>query len=304
MAGTRPQLLLPSQCTWRRQLQAPGSVVVSPGDVVQPDTIVAEGQAGVQPLVVELGEAQPIVLAGQEVQAGEMLARRKKMLGRDREIVAPAAGKVLLLDAGELLLQPPPVTVKLDAQLPGIIAAVRPAWGADVEGCFGLLRGCASWGPNLFGRLGEDLAIVAEPLTAVQLAALAGQGIKAVIAPSWEHEPARPAPDGPAVFLTEPLPGRPMAPPIAEALQRHKGQPVALRLGREPLLGFTADQAADQQCFGAGSWVRSAEGHAGRLVGVGEAPRFFPSGLRATPAEVDFGDSTETLPIDSLEWIA
>jgi hypothetical protein len=50
--------------------------------------------------------------------------------------------------------------------------------------------------------------------------------------------------------------------------------------------------------------VRSADGRAGRLVAIAQAPRFFASGLRAAPADVDFGDRTETVPVDSLEWIA
>ena len=95
-----------------------------------------------------------------------------------------------------------------------------------------------------------------------------------------------------------------MAAPIAEMLRRHIGRPVALRLGPEPALAFSAEEGSEPQCFGPGSWVRAAGDLTGRLVKICDAPRFFESGLRAIPAEVDFGDRTQILALDSLDWIA
>jgi hypothetical protein len=256
--------------------------------------------------VVDLAQAQPLVAEGQEVQSGEVVARRKKLIGSGEEVQAPISGKVLLVTEGELLLQPPPLAVMLEAQLPGAIAAVRNGWGADVEGCFGLLRGWGSWGPDEHGVLGEDVAVATEPLTTSSLQALSTQNLRAIIAASWGED--APPPDAltdiPSVLFTEPLQGRPMATPIAEALQAHKGQPVALELGRQPRLAFASEKPAAGQGFGPEAWVRTADGQAGRLVRVGERPRFFASGLRGRPADVDLGDRTETLPLDSLEWIA
>jgi len=244
------------------------------------------------------------VLAGQDVQAGEVLARRKRGLGKAQEVQAAVAGNILLVQDGELLLQPPPLTMALEAQLPGVIAAVRGAWGADVEGCFGLLRGATGWGSSCKGVLGEDVAVVPEPLTASRLKALAGHGVRAVIAPSWAEQLLHKPRGGIAILLTESLRGREMAPPIAEMLRQHMGRPVALRLGSEPAVAFAAEETAGPQCFGPNSWIRAGDGRAGRLVIVGEAPRFFESGIRAIPAEVDFGDRTEILALDSLDWIA
>jgi hypothetical protein len=282
-------------------------VLVSPGATVQADTPVAEGQVTPAPVVVELGQAQAVVAAGQEVQAGEVVARRKKLLGSGQEVRASVAGKVLLIAEGELLLQPPPLASSLEAQLPGVVASVRAGWGVDVEGCFALLRGWGSLGASQHGTLGDAIAVASEPLTTSRLQALTSKGIRAVIAPSWaEGEIPSPhvVPDGPAIFLTEPMPGRPMAAPIAEALQRHLGQPVALSLGPRPLLGFASNSEDDAQCFGPGAWVRTADGRTGRLTDIGQAARFFASGLRGVPAVVDLGDHTETLPLDSLDWIA
>lgn len=282
-------------------------MLVSPGDNLRADTVVAEGQAPAPPVVVELGQAQTLVEPGHEVQAGDVVARRKKLLGSGQQVQAPVAGKVLLVREHELLLQPPPLTVSLQAQLPGVVAAIRAGWGVDVEGCYGLLRGWSGLGANRHGILGDSIVVVPDPLTIGRLQALASQGLAAVIGPSWangEGPPADAVPDGLAVFLTEPMPGHPMAAPIAHALQRHLGQPVALVLGPQPLLGFVSNSEDEGQCFGPGAWVRTADGRTGRLAGIGAAPRFFASGLRAVPAEVEFGDSSETLALDSLDWVA
>lgn len=303
----KPQLQLPAKRVWRSQLPFEGRVVAEPGAAVEAGTIVAEGQAPGLPVVVDLGQAQAVVAAGQEVRAGEVIAKRKKMLGSGQEVQAPVAGKVLLVAEGELLLQPPALAVSLEAQLPGVVAAVRAGWGIDVEGCFGLLRGWGGFGASCRGLLGDAVAVVPEPLTTGRLQALAAQGVRAVIGPSWaegESPSANVVPDAPAIFLTEPMPGRPMSAPIAETLRRHLGQPVALSLGSQPLLGFASNSADEGQCFGPGAWVRTADGRTGRLASIGLAPRFFPSGLRGVPAVVDLGDSTETLPLDSLDWIA
>ncbi|MBV8085960.1 MAG: hypothetical protein JO247_14220 [Chloroflexi bacterium] len=296
-----PQLRLPRTSQWRRLLPAEGSVLVPPGAAVEPDSIVAEGKAPVPPVAIDLGQAKSLVEVGQDIQAGDLLARRKKMLGRGAEVHAPVAGKIVRQVGTELLLAPPPRTVQLPAQLPGTIAAVRNGWGVDVEGCFALVRGCWTTGGELHGVLGEDIAIVVEPLLAARLESMLGQGIRGVIGPSWAGAAsASPLP----LFLTEPAPGTPMATPIAQALQQHLGARAAIQAGPRPLMGIFVKDHGQQQRFGPGAWVRAADGRAGRLVSQGDKPRFFASGVRTLPAEVDFGDKTELLPLDSLEWIA
>jgi len=299
----RPQLELPRSRVWRRGLAAEGRVLVAPGEAVSPETIVAETVLGARPLVVDLGPGRAVVVEGQEVQAGDVLARRKRAFAPALEVRAPAGGKVLLIEGRELLLQPPAAAVRLEAQLPGCIAAVRTGWGADVEGCFGLLRGHGGWGASCWGRLGEDIVVSPEPLSQGLFHALASHGVRAIIAPSWENEPGGLA-SGTSVFLTEPVRGRAMAPPIAEALRDHAGQLVALDLRESPLLAFLSPGPRGMQCFGSGSWVRTGDGRAGRLASAGRRQRYFESGVIAVPAEVDFGDHVETLALDSLEWVA
>jgi len=268
---------------------------------------VAEAEVPVPPLVIELAQAQALVRPGQDVHAGVIVAQRKKLLGRGDELRAPVAGRVVKVTESEVLLQPPPLVSTLLAQLPGSVAAVRAGWGADVEGCFGILHGWGGMEGGEQGRLGEEIAISVEPLTIGQVQALASQGARAVVAPSWADDPApSPWPDGERlpILLTERLPGRPMATPIAEALKRHLGRPAGLEGGPSPRLAFAGEAGEGSQCLGLGAWVRTADGHTGRLTTIGQRTRFFPSGMRAVPAEVDLGNRTETLALDSLEWIA
>jgi hypothetical protein len=297
-----PQLRLPGRALWRRELPAEGTVTVVPGTLVEPDTVIAEGSTTVPPVVIELGQARPLVLSGQVVKAGEAVARRKKVLGRGDDVQTPVDGTVVRIMDAELLLSPPARVVQLTAQLPGTVAAVHAGWGVDIEGNFGLLRGFfATYVAELTGILGDSVAIVAEPLLATRLESLAGQGVRAVIGPSWAGAAqSSPVP----LFLTEPAAGTPMATPLAEALQRHLGARVALQAWPEPLLAFASAEVSQPQCFGPDAWVRTADGRAGRLVSVGESLRFFASGVRALGAEVDLGDQTAQLPLDSLEWIA
>ncbi|GEM_PF-3059520 len=302
----QPQLLLPARRVWRRGLPFPCRVLVGPGAQVRPETSVVEGSLDAAPMVVEIGQAELLVDVGRSVAAGAVIARRKKLLGRGEEILSPMAGTVLQHAGAVIIMQPPPQDVRLQAQLPGSIAAVRSASGIDLEGHFGLLYAYGGAGAEAYGVLGEDLAVVAEPLTAERLNALHAQGVHAVVAPSWSAAEAPPVQPGLSYLLTEPVHGLSMAAPVAQALQQHRGQPAAIQFGHRPALAYLGldGEQPPPQVWGSGSWVRASDGRTGRLLSIADRPRFFPSGLRAKAAEVDFGDATESLAVDSLEWVA
>lgn len=303
----RPQLQLPKVTIWQRELPAEARILVSPGAPVQPDSALAEGQTPVAPIVIDLSNARALIGPGQSVHAGVVIAERKKLLGHADEIRAPVAGKVLRVSDTELLLQPPPLASTVQAHLPGTVAAVHGTSAIDLEGCYCMLRGRGQLTASIEGQLGEQLAIAVEPLTVTQWQALASQGMRAVIAASWADDPEPKSwlnTGGPPVFLTESRSGKPMAPPIAQALQAHLGQPASIEPGKPPVLVFASAAAAGTQCFGPGSWVRTSSGRTGKIKAIGQQPRFFPSGLRATAAEVDLGDSVEWIALDSLDWVA
>ncbi|MDE3076730.1 MAG: hypothetical protein KGJ86_15030 [Chloroflexota bacterium] len=298
----RPQFVLPGRTNWRRELRWPGQVLVAPGDRLEPETEVAAGLAPAPLRIVALGRAQPVVRAGQPVAAGGLLARRKPFLRRAIEVASPVGGTVRAHTDGQLVIAPSALAVRLPAQLPGIVSATHERWGVDVEGDFGLVYGTDGAGPEVHGQLGEDIAVFVDPVTPQMLQAALGQGIRALVAPSL----TAPAAPSVACLLTEKEPGRPMAPPIAEALLAHVGSPAAIQFGACPVLGFASNgpPAAQQQQFGLGSWVRLADGRVARLLEVEPAARAFPSGVRAVAANVDLGDGTEAVALDSLEWVA
>ncbi|MBV8085854.1 MAG: hypothetical protein JO247_13675 [Chloroflexi bacterium] len=301
-----PQLRLSARAIWRRELARRGSVLVQPGDPVEPDTVVAECRQPVAPVLVEIGRAELLVQPGNSVRGGEPVAQRKKLIGKGDLIQAPVAGTVVSQEGEELLLQPPPLAARLEAQLPGVVAAVQAGYGLDIAGAFGALRGWSGGGAGAYGKLGDEIAVEPEPLSVDRVRSLAAQGIKAVVAASWTAGTVVPETLPLTWLLTEPEPGTPMAPPLADALRGRLGAPAAIQVGLHAWLGFTLDGSAplDDRQFGEGSWVRVASGRAGKLRRVASAPRYFVSGLRELAADVDLGDRTETVPFDSLEWIA
>lgn len=303
----KPRLQLPKVTVWQRDLPAEARILISPGASVQPDSALAECQTAVAPIVIDLSNARALIEPGQSVHAGVVVAERKKLLGHGDEIRSPVAGTVVRVTDAELLLQPPPLTSTVAAHLPGSVAAVRGTSGIDLEGCYAILRGRGQLTGSIHGHLGEQLAIVVEPLTITQWQALGGQGMQAVIAPSWADDPEPKSwldSDGPPVFLTEPRSGQPMAPPIAQVLQAHLGQPASIQPGSPPRVAFASASASEPQRFGPGSWVRLADGRNGKIKAIGAQPRFFPSGLHAAGAQVDLGDSVEWTALDSLDWVA
>jgi len=282
-------------------------MLVQPGERVEPDTIVAESRQPVAPVLVEIGRAELLVQLGSPVRGGEPLAQRKKLIGRGDFIQAPVAGTLVSRQVDALLLQPSPLTLRLEAQLPGVVASVQPPWGVDVAGAFGLLRGTSGGGPGAYGKLGEEIAVEPEPVSVDRVRSLAAQGIRAVVAASWTAGTLMPDSLPLTWLLTESEQGTPMAPPLAEALRSRLGRAAAIQLGLQPWLGFALDGSsgdASEPSFGGGSWVRTPSGAAAKLVGVSAAPRYFASGVPALTAEVDLGDRTDTVPFDGLEWIA
>ncbi|MBV9120864.1 MAG: hypothetical protein JOZ39_09150 [Chloroflexi bacterium] len=303
---TQPQIRLPGQALWRRQLPAKGKLCVELGNHVDPDTIVAEALRTSPPVVIDIERAQVLVEAGQDVAAGAVIARRRRLLGRGEDIQAPVAGRVLQCAGDVLLLQPPPLSIRIEAQLPGCVAAIHEGAAIDIEGHFGLITPHQAVGPSCYGVLGEDIAVAPEPLSGGRLQAFVKQGVRAVVGPSLAGLDQDSFAPGITCICTEPFPGLAMAAPIATLLRDLKGARAAIQTGRQPVLALALPDGGNgtQSAFGPGAWVRLANGTTGRLTSIAQSPRFFESGLRAVPAEVELGDHTELAPIDSLEWIA
>ncbi len=303
-----PQLARLRRTVWHRELRWPGEVLVAPGDSVEGSTALASGRLPAWPVLVPLGQIPPVVHVGDRVVRGQILARRKPLIGRAVDVRATSAGTVRDFVEGYALIAPSAeagAVSSLAAQLPGTVAAVYAHWGADIEGYFGLVRGTSGGGPEFHGRLGEDIGVYVDPMTPNMVAAAVAQGVRAVIAPRFTAPPGRPL----TYVLTERAGDGAMAPPLAEVLLRHLGQAAAIEFTDCPSLAFVGIESPEQarpaeERFGVGSWVRLIDGRVGRLVGVDSRPRMLPSEIRAVTAEIDLGDATEVEALESLEWVA
>lgn len=145
-----------------RMLKVPGEVLVDLNQPVEPTTVVAQGErpggvrvidlAGVLGIAPQRVERALLVEAGQEVTAGQPLARARRFFG-SREVTAPEAGTVLAVDdRGHLLLGTAAEEIELISGLRGTVANVLPRFGVVVEGSVGLIQGC--WGNGGDARFG------------------------------------------------------------------------------------------------------------------------------------------------------
>jgi len=168
----------------QRLLPLAGEVRVRVGQRVQPaDVVAVAAQPGaVVPVNVAhnlalMPEEVPGVLVkqvGEDVQAGEALARTKGLFGLLRtECLAPCDGKVVSVSArtGQVLIEAPPEPVHVCAFIAGEIEAVVPDYGAVVKTNGTLLQGIFGVGGECWGELVLALADPETVLTAQQIQA-------------------------------------------------------------------------------------------------------------------------------------
>ena len=155
-----PGLTVSSHTTIKkvRRLPLKGDVLVSVGEVVGPDTIVARAllpgimqtlkvasHLGVEPADVP---AALLVKVGDSVQKGDIIARTKGLWGMFKsEAKSTASGVVELVSpvTGNVGVREAPSPVQISAYVPGVIKEVLPgegvvveATGAFVQGIFGI----------------------------------------------------------------------------------------------------------------------------------------------------------------------
>lgn len=136
-----------------RELQGTGQVLASQGSEVEPADIIAETQESGEIHVLDAARALGVaprkvegmlaVAIGEQVSAGQLLARRGGLLRRS--LHAPADGILSLLDErGFLLIQSLPRRRQLQALMRGTVVAVAPGESVTIEGAGALLQG--AWG--------------------------------------------------------------------------------------------------------------------------------------------------------------
>jgi hypothetical protein len=154
----------------RRLLPSTGEVLVHVGDVVQAQDVVArgalEGQLCAIDLVDALGvsvqaaERHVMVEEGQHVAVGTLLAQKKRLWLRSKQVRAPFSGSVQALIEGRLFLRQEPQPFLLQAHIPGEVVEHYPQRGAAICTTGAWVRGV--WGCGTEQR-GVLAVVVGDP---------------------------------------------------------------------------------------------------------------------------------------------
>lgn len=175
----------------RRLLPAAGEVLVSLGDQVQPEQVVARGHLPGQTIVMDLAWALKTdpqraaralrVQIGQEVTPDTVLASRWRGL-RQARARPPESGVVTGLHEGCLLMQPSPRLLALTASLPGEVVEVFPQRGVAIRTGGSLVRGAWGVGGERAGTLvavseSPDAAVAWQQITLAQRGAILVAGV-------------------------------------------------------------------------------------------------------------------------------
>ena len=138
----------------RRLLPVPGEVLVRVGDRVRPSDVVAQAEIEGELLALDVARALGIgvgrasrcisVTEGQAIWPSTVLAHTRRFGIRRREVTAPFAGVVQVVDEGHVLLRRNPRMFSLRAYVPGEVIEECPHRGVTVRAVGSLVRGI--WG--------------------------------------------------------------------------------------------------------------------------------------------------------------
>ena len=144
-----------------RVLPVKGEVLVRAGQKVRSNDVIATANMAPQhkllnvarALNVEETEARRFIerKVGDEVEEGDVLAARKG-LGR-RTLRAPAAGVIVLIAGGQIMLRLKTEPFELRAGLPGTVANLLPDRGAEIQSVGALVQGFWGNGKSDFGLM-------------------------------------------------------------------------------------------------------------------------------------------------------
>jgi len=148
-----------------RMLPAPGEILVRAGDRVEPMQVVARtnlpGDFRILPVARLLGvpvqqvERYLLVVPGDTVQQGQIIAKRGRLLARS--VKSPIDGMVTASGGGRVLIETPPVPFELHAYISGTVTNVLAPHGLVVETTGALIQGV--WGAG--GEpTGESLGVL------------------------------------------------------------------------------------------------------------------------------------------------
>lgn len=146
-----------------RRLPIPGEVLVTMGETVEPDQVIARAlmpsAAWALSLASSLGvspeEASRSVVKdlGDRVERGEVIAERRGGIGGRRTFRSPAEGQITALAPGHVLLEAAPTLHELPAGLRGRVADILTGYGAVIEAAGIVIEGLWSTDKDAHGPL-------------------------------------------------------------------------------------------------------------------------------------------------------
>jgi len=151
-----------------RKLPIPGEVLVTKGDVVSQDTIVARTSVQGEPHVVKVAndldlnpdteKTTPYMLRklGDTVRKGEPIAIYKALLGLVKKVsLSPTDGTVEHISdlTGQVIVRGPPIPVEVKAYMPGRVVEVVPNEGVVIQTTAALIQGIFGIGGETHGEL-------------------------------------------------------------------------------------------------------------------------------------------------------
>ncbi len=355
MATDRPEQRLASaaRIVRARLLPPPAEVLVERGEVLAPDAIVAQARREGDIHAVDVAGALRIsprdvrghlvVVEGQWLAAGTILAEKHVLFGRPRVVWAPVGGTIDALRDGRLYMRGDPRLLIRRAHLPGTVVDIIRERGAAVE-CTGLMV------TGVWGAGGEARgALLVEPSSAegplrpesvtrdMRGAILVGGtledeetlrraravGLAGLVVPSLLPDLVDAAAScGVPIMCAQGYGRLPLAAPIYEALAAHSGEIVCLsasnadeRYGPELVVPLgqpgetTAPAPADGVTPLVGATVRLTRpphaGALGRIIALPDSAPNAESDLPGPAVEVRLEDGRRvTVPIRNVDLLA
>ena len=160
-----------------RLLPVPGRIVVRVEQKVNPLDVVAEANYGGEHLLIDVARmfdlrpdvAQTLiqVKAGDTISRGDLIARQKGFSMQN--VNAPANGRVILVGAGQVLMEVGEAAFELHAGIPGVVTRQISDRGVEIQFNGALVQGVWGNGQLDIGLMLPLLASPEEPLVAKQL---------------------------------------------------------------------------------------------------------------------------------------
>lgn len=323
----------------RRLLPVPGDVLVNVGDRVEPTQVIAQanifGAFRVLPIARMLGI--PVsrikrvlrVSVGDEVQQGQVIAKRRGLLGRP--IKSPLDGVVGAIVGGRILIEGQTTPFELRAYVHGTVTEVLQNYGAVIETIGAVVRG--TWGSGgeslgvlkrmakdpdrllqgstispacqgaiLIGGAGIDESIF-EQIQGLQLGGIVVGGLEPELVPQVKKLPC-------PVIVTEGIGAIPMSKPVYQLLTTNEGREASISghfrsrsnaTHPEIIIPLPAEvpppaQEESDTSLAIGAQVRIMRapytGTVGRVVGLPSHKRRIETGARIFGAEIDVGQGS------------